>query len=124
MQWLAIALGGALGAVSRFGVNKLVAESFDSRFPIGTLLVNVLGSFAMGIFYVLIIEKGLLPAEWRPFIMTGLLGAFTTFSTYSLDALNLWQTGHVSMAVSYILMSVVSCLLAVWLAVTLAQRLV
>jgi CrcB protein len=124
MQWLAIALGGAVGAMARFGVSTWAHEHFDHRYPIGTLLVNVVGSFFMGIFYVLIIERGLLPAEWRPLIMTGFLGAFTTFSTYSLDALSLWQAGNVGLALGYILMSVVSCLLAVWLAVTLAQRLV
>ncbi len=124
MQWLAIALGGALGAMARFGVSSWANEHFDHRYPLGTLLVNVVGSFVMGVFYVLIIERGVLPAEWRALIMTGFLGAFTTFSTYSLDALNLWQAGNTGLALGYIFMSVVSCLLAVWLAVTLAQRLV
>jgi len=124
MSWLAIALGGAIGAVGRYALSGWANETFSSRFPVGTLFVNVLGSFVMGLCYVLIVERGILPSAWRPFVMTGLLGAFTTFSTYSLDALSLWQSGYVSLAIGYILVSVVSCLLAIWLAVTLAQRLI
>tara|TARA_R110001592_G_scaffold116059_1_gene316952 strand:+ start:91604 stop:91975 length:372 start_codon:yes stop_codon:yes gene_type:complete len=110
MQWLAVALGGALGAVGRFAVNAAVFPMFGGRLPMGTLVVNVLGSILMGFFYVLIIERGVLPAELRNLLMVGFLGAFTTFSTFSLDTLALWQNGHLALAAAYVALNVVLCL--------------
>ena len=123
MQWLAVALGGALGAMGRFAITGYAFPILENRFPLGTLIVNVLGSLLMGILYVTIIEKGILPAEWRNFAMAGLLGAFTTFSTFSLDALNLWQNGHATLAASYVLLSVALCLLAVAIGVNVTLKL-
>jgi CrcB protein len=114
---LAIALGGALGAMSRYGVNGLIFPLLGEKFPLGTLVVNVLGSLVMGICYVLIIEKALLPPEWRNILMVGFLGAFTTFSTFSLDALALWQNGQLLLALGYVIASVTLCLLAIALAI-------
>ena len=82
-----------------------------------------LGSFAMGILFVLILEKGLLPPEWRGVLMIGFLGAFTTFSTFSLDALGLWQNGHLFLALVYALGTVVLCLAAITVAVWLTRLL-
>ncbi|MEH6468150.1 MAG: fluoride efflux transporter CrcB [Porticoccus sp.] len=110
MQWLAVALGGALGAMGRFGVNAVIFPVLGGRFPIGTLVVNVGGSVLMGLFYVLIIERGVLPAELRNLLMVGFLGAFTTFSTFSLDTLALWQNGHFALAAVYVVLNVVLCL--------------
>lgn len=124
MHWFAIAIGGALGAMSRFAVTAYVFPLTDNRFPLGTLLVNVVGSALIGIAYVLIIERGLIAPEWRHIAMTGFLGAFTTFSTFALDALTLWQNGHGMLAVSYILASVISSLLAVSVAISLTLRVV
>ncbi|MGS2722166.1 fluoride efflux transporter CrcB [Porticoccus sp. GXU_MW_L64] len=121
MQWLAVAFGGALGAVCRFGVNTLVFPLLGERFPLGTLLVNLVGSFLMGFLYVLVADKGVLPGEWRNLLMVGFLGAFTTFSAFSLDALALWQNGHPVLSVSYIIVSVVGCLLATLLAIWLTR---
>ena len=81
---MAVALGGALGALGRYGVNGLVYPVMGDRFPLGTLVVNVAGSMIMGVLYVLIIEKAALPAELRNLLMVGFLGAFTTFSTFLL----------------------------------------
>lgn len=120
-SWLAVALGGALGAVGRFGVNGLIYPLSGDHFPLGTLVVNVLGSVLMGICYVLIIDKALLPMEWRNFLMVGFLGAFTTFSTFSLDAMALWQNGHLFLAFSYILASVILCLAGAALAIFLTR---
>jgi len=83
------------------------------KFPYATLAVNVLGSFLMGILFVLIIEKAALPSEMRSLLMIGFLGAFTTFSTFSLDALGLWQNDHLFMALIYILATVILCLIAI-----------
>lgn len=110
MQWLAVAIGGALGAMGRFGVNAALFPLFSERFPLGTLVVNVIGSVLMGVCYVLIIEKGVLPAELRNLLMVGFLGAFTTFSTFSLDTLALWQNGHLALAAAYIASNIVLCL--------------
>ena len=121
MNWIAIAIGGALGAMARYGVSTLVFDASAQRFPYATLSVNVLGSFAMGFLFVIIAEKAMLPPEMRSMLMVGFLGAFTTFSTFSLDALGLWQNGHLLMALVYALGTVVLCLAAVCLGVWLTR---
>ena len=113
MHWIAVALGGALGALARYGISTWVFTISSHKFPYATLAVNVLGSSLMGILFVLIIEKAALPAEMRSLLMIGFLGAFTTFSTFSLDALGLWQNGHVFTALIYILATVILCLIAI-----------
>jgi CrcB protein len=87
------------------------------RFPWGTLAVNVLGSFLIGMVYILISERMLLSEQWRAVLIVGYLGAFTTFSTFSLDALLLMQEGFIVQAFSYILASVALCLLCAWLGI-------
>ncbi|MEJ2442045.1 MAG: fluoride efflux transporter CrcB [Exilibacterium sp.] len=122
MQWLAVALGGALGALGRYWVSVFTYPIMENRFPLATLIVNVIGSFLIGVFYVLIIEKGLIDPAWRNVLMAGFLGAFTTFSTFSLDALNLWQNGHTVTALIYIGLSVVAGLVSVAVAVHFSLR--
>lgn len=122
MQWLMIAIGGAVGAMGRFAVISYVAPVAGNGFPLGTLIVNVSGSFLIGVCYVVLDQKLAASPEWRLLIMTGFLGAFTTFSTFSLDALALWNNGLPMTALSYVLATVVGCLLAVALAVLLTQR--
>ncbi len=107
--------------MARFGVNALVYPVMGDKFPLGTLVVNVAGSLLMGIFYVLIVEKALLPPELRNLLMVGFLGAFTTFSTFSLDALALWQNGHLSQALAYVFGSVILSLLGVFCAISLTR---
>ena len=121
MQWLAVAVGGALGALGRYGLNALIYQGYSGKFPLGTLCVNVLGSVAIGVLYVVIVERYLLPAMFREFLMIGLLGAFTTFSTFSLDSLALWQNGHLGLALGYILLSLILCLAGAWLAIALTR---
>ncbi|MDB4077546.1 fluoride efflux transporter CrcB [Porticoccaceae bacterium] len=123
MHWIAVAVGGAFGAVARYGISTWIFDSTSHKFPYATLSVNVLGSFVMGILFVLILEKGLLPPEWRGVLMIGFLGAFTTFSTFSLDALGLWQNGHLFLALVYALGTVVLCLAAITVAVWLTRLL-
>ena len=105
-QLLAIACGGALGAVSRFGLQQWISTLYNGRFPVAIFLANSLGSLCLGLVYVLITEKGMLPETWRPFIMIGLLGAFTTFSTFSLDSLRLMEQGYWMLALSNIIANV------------------
>jgi CrcB protein len=123
MQWLAVAIGGALGAMARYGVISFLAPVVGNRFPLGTLVVNISGSFLIGVCYVVLDEKLAVSPEWRLLTMTGFLGAFTTFSTFSLDALVLWDKGLPMIALSYVLATVIGCLLAVIASVLLTQRL-
>ena len=113
MNWVAVAVGGALGAMARYAISTWIFQVSSHKFPYATLTVNVLGSFVMGILFVVIIERSALPLEMRSLWMIGFLGAFTTFSTFSLDALGLWQNGHLFMALLYVLATVVLCLLAI-----------
>ncbi len=121
MQWLFVALGGAIGAAARFGVNAWLYPVMADRFPLGTLVVNVAGSLIMGVCYVLIIEKAVLPPDLRNLIMVGGLGAFTTFSTFSLDALALWQNGQPSLALLHVLGTLALCLTATFGAMSLTR---
>lgn len=122
MQWLAIACGGAVGALLRYAISIWAYPLFQDKFPLGTLIVNLLGSFLIGICYVLIAERGLLGPEWRLLLMTGLFGALTTFSTFSLETLLLWHNGQLFMALAYVLLSVLVCLLATGSAMALAAK--
>ncbi len=110
--YIAIAFGGALGAVSRYWLHSAVQRFNDSGFPLGTFAVNVLGSFLIGIFFVLLAEKAQIAEQWRPVIVVGFLGGLTTFSTFSLDALLLFEQGHYNTALFYIISSVALCLIA------------
>ena len=121
MNWLAVAIGGALGSVARYALSSWIFDITSHKFPYATLIVNVAGSFVMGILFVVIVERAALPAEMRSLLMIGFIGAFTTFSAFSLDALGLWQNGHVLMSVIYIITTVILCLVAISTAIWLIR---
>ncbi|MGB0458663.1 MAG: fluoride efflux transporter CrcB [Porticoccaceae bacterium] len=121
MHWISVALGGALGAVCRYWVSICLLPVTSYKFPFATLSVNVAGSLLMGVLYVLIVEKGGLPEQARNILMVGFLGAFTTFSTFSLDAISLWQNGGQLAALIYIISTVVLCLVAIIFAIWLTR---
>jgi CrcB protein len=121
MIWLFVALGGALGAVSRYGLTQLVPIAANG-FPWAIWSANVFGSMLMGLLYVLIIERGIIAQQWTPFLMVGFLGALTTFSSFALDGVLLWQSGQVSIALAYIISSVVTCLLCAGMTIVAMQR--
>ncbi|MFQ1699393.1 fluoride efflux transporter CrcB [Loktanella agnita] len=106
-----VALGGAIGAVGRYGVNVTAMRLFGPGFPWGTVAVNVLGSFLMGVMVVLLAHKG--DMRFAPFLMTGVLGGFTTFSAFSLDAVTLFERGELVQAAVYIVGTVLVALLAI-----------
>lgn len=119
---LLVALGGAGGAVSRYLVANSVHQLWEGRWPLGTLLVNTAGSFAIGVVFVLI-ERQVLHAEWRGVLMVGFLGAFTTFSTYSLEVVELMQRGQLAHALGYMAASAVFCVLMAGFAIFLTRAL-
>ncbi len=108
---LAVACGGALGALARYWMSSLIYKQLGTAFPWGTLGVNVLGSLIMGMIFALAQQRDL-PDPWRLAVAVGLLGAFTTFSTFSVDTLVLLQQGTWVRAGLNVLLSVVLCLLA------------
>jgi CrcB protein len=103
-QILFIVIGGSLGALTRYGLSKYISQSIQGIFPWGTLVINLTGSFLIGFFFELF-DRAMIPAEWRNIITIGFLGAYTTFSTYSLETLSLLQTGEIKAGLLNILMS-------------------
>jgi CrcB protein len=121
---LFIALGGASGAVSRYLLATWAHGLWEGKLPVGTLLVNMLGSFAIGIIYVLLVERQLIHPDWRGVLMVGFLGAFTTFSTFSLETITLLEAGHIVHAMAYMLGSAVLCVVMAGVAIQLTRLLV
>lgn len=107
IQLILIAIGGAIGACVRFVTSSWVNASVASSLPLGTVVVNAMGSCLMAIAYVLVTEKGLLPESLRPFFMVGVLGALTTFSSFSLEAVTLFEQGLVLHSVVYTVANIV-----------------
>jgi CrcB protein len=114
--YLWIAIGSALGGVARHWCTGVAARLFGMAFPWGTLIINVLGSFVIGLFFTLTGPEGRLEASTNAklFVMVGLCGGYTTFSAFSLQTLALFQGGEWGRAGGYVAASVVLCLLAVW----------
>lgn len=108
--FLQVALGGALGSVARYGVN-IIASRLVTGFPLGTLTVNIVGCFLMGLLASILAFKG--GQALAPLLLTGVLGGFTTFSAFSLDALTLWERGMIGLALAYLLVTVLFSLMAV-----------
>lgn len=123
--YLLIALGGALGSVARYALGTAATERWEETFPWGTLVINVLGSFAIGLFASLTDADGrfVLGPNARLFFMTGLCGGFTTFSSFSLQTLVLMREGAWLRAGGNVAGSCFLCLVAVWLGHTLATAL-
>ena len=120
---LFIAGGGAIGAVMRYGASLGVYSLFGRGFPYGTLFVNVTGSLLMGVLSIVLLERFNVGPEWRAAILVGLLGSFTTFSTFSLETLNLLEQGDMMRAMANIAFSIIVCLAAVWVGVSIGRQL-
>ena len=117
IAYLWVALGGALGSVLRYWLGGLIAEKAGTTFPLGTLTINVTGSFLIGLFAALHGDQGraLASPGFRQFFMIGICGGYTTFSTFSLETLNLAREGEFFYAGGNVIFSVILCLVAVWL---------
>jgi CrcB protein len=114
MTWLLVFVGGGIGSALRYAVDRLAMATFGPGVPAGTLIVNIGGSLAMGVLIgALAAVPGGASHNLRLFLATGLLGGFTTFSTFSLNALTLWERGQAGAALAYVLASVILSLAAV-----------
>ncbi len=121
-QLVYIAAGGATGALMRYWMSNGIYVLLGRGFPYGTLAVNVTGSLLMGFLYVFMIERMDISVEWRAGLMIGLLGAFTTFSTFSIETLNLLESGEQLKAALNILLSVTLCILGCWLGMIVGRN--
>lgn len=122
-QLLAIAAGGAVGSVLRFLMSSWVYSIAGRGFPYGTLAVNIIGSLLMGLLTVVLIERMSIGPEWRAAILIGVLGGFTTFSSFSIETLNLIEAGAHIKAISNMVVSVVVCVGAAWVGVIVGRQL-
>jgi CrcB protein len=123
MQLLAIALGGALGALARYLVSSGIHAVLGRGFPYGTLVVNVLGSLLMGFLLVQFTERLGMPPQARALWLVGFLGGFTTFSTFSVETLGLLEEGELLRAGANVALNLVLCLLAAWAGLLLGRQL-
>jgi len=120
MTMAQVALGAAIGGAARYGVGVALLRAVGpTAFPLGVITVNVLGSFAMGLFMVLSARHGL--TAWNPFVMTGVLGGFTTFSAFSLETVTLIERGQVALAMAYVVGSVALSVSGLFAGVLLAR---
>jgi CrcB protein len=115
-----IALGGALGTLARYGIAQLVGIS-SGTFPWGTFWTNITGSFALGFLFAVLLERFPPSRYLRPFVATGFLGAFTTYSTFAMETDLLVKNGHLGVALAYAVGSLVAGFAAVWVGVVFAR---
>lgn len=121
MDYLIVFLGAGLGGAMRHSVNRFAAYLFGVAFPFGTLTVNIVGSFLMGVLAGYFAFRGELSQEVRLFLTTGALGGFTTFSTFSLDTISLWERGQWMAAVIYVVASLVLAIVGLFAGLMLVR---
>ena len=123
--FMIIGLGGAIGAMLRFAIAAWAIQRFESVMPtaalLGTFIANAIGALLIGVLFVVITEKALIAESWRPLLVVGFLGALTTFSTFSIEALGLLQQGEWLTAMVYVVGSVIICVSLTWAGVELAR---
>lgn len=119
--YLTLAVGGALGACLRYSASSWVMRVYPGYLSHGTLAVNVIGSLFIGILFVLIQDKAHLPETYKPFLMTGLMGSFTTFSTFSLETIRHLTDGQYLHAISYVVLSILLCLSACFIGIFITR---
>ncbi|MCW5722012.1 MAG: fluoride efflux transporter CrcB [Devosia sp.] len=120
--FLLVGVGGAIGSMARYGLGMIIGRLWPAGFPLATLLINILGSIGMGVF-VGVMARLLPPGqgELRLFVAVGLLGGFTTFSSFSLDAIVLLERGELANAALYVALSVVVCLAGLYLGLLISR---
>ncbi len=120
-KYLVVGIGGFLGAIARFWVGGYISERMGTRFPYGTFVINITGSFLIGLTVTLLAERVHWNANWRYLIPIGFIGAYTTFSTFELETLQSTREGALLMAFLNVALSVVLGFIAVWLGVVTGQ---
>lgn len=118
-KFLLVALGGSIGAMLRYAISIYVPAK--GGFPVATFCANVFGSMLIGIAYVFIVERALVSANYRELLVVGFLGALTTFSSFSLESINLIQSNQMQMALVYVVTSVIFCIVAAFLGASAAR---
>lgn len=118
---LYVAVGGTLGAVARYGLGLLIGSRWNHGFPMGTFIINLLGSFLLGLINVFVLERTILNPEWRLGLGVGFLGAFTTFSTFTYETMVLLEEGSYLLAIGYVGSSVAVGLAAAFFGIILAR---
>lgn len=121
LKVIAVAIGGSIGAATRYLVSTWAAERFGSNFPYGTLIVNVVGCFIIGIFMVLVTERVIANPYWRLLVAVGFLGGLTTFSSFGFETLKLVEDAQFQWAAFNILTNVFFGLFATWMGMTIAR---
>ncbi len=121
MELIGIAAGGALGALCRYLLGNIITRMMGSNLPWGTFIINIAGCFFMGALMTLIVERQLLSAAWRLFLCVGLLGGFTTFSSFGYEGLTLLLQGNLAAALGYVGGSIFLGLAAVGVGVLVAR---
>lgn len=116
-----VALAGTLGALSRYGLEGLISERFTGSLPLGTFVVNVTGSFALGLVFVVLTERTTVDPALRTAITIGFLGAYTTFSTFSFETVRLLEDGAYATAILNVIATLVLGLIAVWVGMSLGR---
>jgi len=116
-----VGLGGMIGALLRYGAGGLVHRLFEGRFPLGTLLVNTAGCLAIGFLFTVAEDRGALSSYARLFVFVGVLGGFTTFSSFGYETFTLWRDGLAARALLNVAFNVILGLGAVWLGHALAR---
>ncbi len=122
MEYLLVFIGSGIGGALRHGVNVLSLSLFGMNFPYGTMLINIVGSALMGVVIGLFAGSHLTGQDTRLFLTTGILGGFTTFSTFSLETVTLWERGQHIAAIGYVLTSVIVSIAALGLTLYLMRR--
>lgn len=122
--YIAVAIGGSLGAVSRYWLSNSTYQWLGTNFPYGTLMVNVVGSLLMGFLSVFLVHRWNVSDELRFGILVGYLGSFTTFSTFAMDSLHWMDSGAIFKSISYILVSILFCLLGAWAGLASAKHMI
>jgi CrcB protein len=123
LKYVMIALGGAIGAIARFALGAYVGQRMGARFPYGTFIINISGSFLIGLIMTVLTERAQLSANWRYLIPIGFIGAYTTFSTFEYETLRAVQDGQFTAGVLNVVLSVVVGFVMVWLGVLTGRAL-
>jgi CrcB protein len=123
MNYLLVFIGGGLGSTLRHVVNIICPRLFGTNFPYHTFIINITGSIIMGLIAGYLAFKGDAAQSWRLFLMTGILGGYTTFSAFSLDAAVLYERGEIALALLYVLGSVVLSILGLFAGLALVRHL-